>query len=313
MPRWPRSSGGSASADGHSARSLARLRRLIRANKALHPTTAAAPFLRADAITLRSFQRLVDLRESSPDHLDQLATLIAAGDPRGGERLNHVAEAIPDHVFHSVREAIARRGYRRVHSAALGAGAVILWSFPGDATEQHWRHGNAAALLALLACAEDRVLRDRAFAAGLLHDLGRFSCEQASTTPAPNGSDLLSAVAPEGLDEGEYAYVAEQVGRATAQGLSLPAWLPSALVPCCLRAPYGDELASAVSAACVVANEVGIGTASTTLDEAAPDPAHLERIRHELDAVGGRSWLEERMRGPLVAAEEGIGAILSVA
>ena len=272
----------------------------VRRVSAIEPAVVTAPFRSVDDRYLDGFRRLLGLQESDPDAIRQLTTILVAAEPDVAGRLERVDAGMDDHLFRSLQEVVARRSYRRIHSAALGAGAAIMWSFPGSESDRQWKHANATGVLAQLLVEHDPYLRDRAFAAALLHDLGRFAQrrlerEEAHTAALPYD-----------------AYYADAVGKAIVGALGLPAWLRESLVPCGLPPHPSDRLAVIVSASCAVANAHGLAGLDA-VDGRHVDPELSSKVEQALDRAGGREWLEARIHGPLLAARAGLRAALAVA
>lgn len=271
----------------------------VRRVSTIEPAEVAAPFRRVDHRYLDGFRRLLGLRESDPDAIRQLTTILVAAEPDVAGRLERVDAGMDDHRFRSLQDVVARRSYRRIHSAALGAGAAIMWSFPRSESDRQWKHANATGVLAQLLGEHDPRLRDHAFAAGLLHDVGRFAQRRLEPEQATAASPYD-------------AYYADAVGQALVEALGLPSWLRESLLPCGLPPHPADRLSVIVSASCAVANAHGL----VGLD--AVDGRHVDRavwweVEQALDRAGGREWLEARTRGPLLAAREGLRAALAVA
>lgn len=280
-------------------RARSRVLEVVRSVRSIRPDEVAAPLRDANPGMLEGFRRLTELRESDPGALDRLVEIVTIFEPGVQERLDRVGEALPDKRFRSMREVLAKRNYRRVHSAALGGGAAAMWSF-GREPEAMWIHGNAAGLLTMLACQDDPELRDRAFAAGLLHHIGRVALIAAGGT-----SDD-----PALMDEPLYV---EAVGRAVVKSLGLPRELIETGTPCGIRPAEPTPLASLTGAACYVAHWFGFVDDTSGPPDPAPDARALDRVMRALAEAGGPEWVRARLGAPLVAAREGVVSAFEVA
>ncbi len=285
-------------------RARAHVIEVMRAVRSIRPEQVAAPLRDANPGMLEGFRRLMTLRESDPAALDRLVEIVTIFEPRVQDRLDRVADALPDKRFRSMREVLAKRDYRRVHCAALGGGAAAMWSF-GREPEAMWIHGNAAGLLTVLACQGDEDLRDEAFAAGLLHHIGRVALVAAPTdgTDSPPGDPPLS----------QEPLYAEAVGRAVLAKLQLPGRPVETAVPCGLRPAEPTSLALLANAACYVANRLGFVDEASGPPDPSPDAAALDRVTRALMDAGGPEWISARLGAPLVAAREGVASALQVA
>lgn len=270
----------------------------------LEPRDVVTPFLHGNPRHLDAFRRLLALRESAPDATQQMAAILASADDDIGDRLASVPPSAHELPLRSLQQVIALRSYRRIHSAALGAGAAIMWDVPAVLTARHWRHGNATGVLSQLICADDPELRDRAYAAGLLHDLGRLAVTQFD--PGPWGTHDRERWS------GRVVYYADALGRRVADGLELPLWVRESLLPCGLPPRHPDRLSAVVHASCAIAYSLGMSGLAANADTAIGESVRDE-VRAALAEAGGLEWLEARIRGPLLAARAGLRAAIAAA
>jgi hypothetical protein len=238
---------------------------------------------RAEMPLALAMRELLALNQSTPRADERLARIAIAFDEQLESRLDEVSQAAAGHDFSSIREAIARRGYRSVHSAALAAAAISLWrGVLGFDSDDYWRHAIATGHLALLGVKDSEPERDRAFAAGLLHGIGRLvRADPAMDARRPTDREQQTA------------------GAAVMAALRLPEWL-AATTPCG-GGPEVGGVSATVAEACLAADLAGF-RAYGTRDAGRPTPDLLA----EMERAGGVEWLEERVRVALAAALGGI-------
>jgi hypothetical protein len=265
----------------------ARFLTVVREAHAVDPRPLAGALSVRGGALLSGFRSVLSLRERDPRAPEHLTALIGEFDEAIRTRLATMARELPDHDYYTTRDVVAGRGYRRVHTTALGAGALMMWGdVSGLDAPRHWRHGVATGILASLALGEHPIECDRAFPVGLLHDLGRLSLimhpdQQPAVWTAP-------------------VLVADRTGRSVAAELGFPVWLCDALFSCELgaRAAAGPE--ATVAAACVAATELGYPGLAT--EPATARPVEVARLHRLLDREGGAEWLESRIEAIQLAA-----------
>lgn len=287
-------------------RARTRVLEVIRAARRMESAEVAAPLVSADPGRLEGFRRLLALHESDPRAMERLGEIITLFEPRLSERMRHVAETMPDKAFGSIREVLAKRPYRRVHSAALGGGAAAMWSF-GREPEALWLHGNATGLMMVLACQHDPMLRDQAFAAGLLHNIGRIALVGAPYAHRP----IMGAGARPALED-EPVYV-EAAGRLVIRELGLPGDFTQSAIPCGTRPSGASRVALLVGAACHLAHEFGFVDDAGGEPDPTPDPQAMRQMMAAVIDAGGPEWVAAHIGGPLVAARDGFISALEVA
>lgn len=240
---------------------------------------------------LNAFREMLALDGSRPVAIERLARLIAEVAPRPGDSLSRVTAAAPSPECIRWSRLIAQRTFHRVHSDALGTGALALWNFPRVNAARHWRHGHATGLIALISHDHDSILRDRVYTAGLLHDIGSLATAQLG--PREDRE-------PPG--DRERAFYRAAMGSAISARLGFPRWLCSALLPCGIEPYVDDKLDRVVSAACHVAHLAefpGLLTDEGRSFAAMPD---VKTVSDALKRAGGSKWLEENALGPLLTA-----------
>jgi hypothetical protein len=282
-------------------RARMRLMAAIREARSLDVSLVASVLRDSGQPLLPRFRALIELSEGDARSHEQLAALVGEFDGGNEDRLAVLARKLADRRYDTMQEVIADRGYRRVHTTALGAGALMMWSDVqrGD-IKRHWRHGIATGLIASLAVGDHPTLRDRAFPAGLLHELGHLGL-----MTAPEG-ERREWVGPE--------LVADTGGRLLAAELGFPEWLSEVLFSCPLG-PLGDEaLESAIGLGCVATAEVGYPTTpyeTVVPPRPAPRTAAVVQLLRTLDEEGGAPWLRSRIGAMQLAAQGQLTAALA--
>jgi len=166
-------------------------------------------------------------------------------------------------------QAVPLLGVRRIRSLAIAAigRTYIRALLVMDELRPHWRYSLACALLSKMLARCCAVAEDLAYAAGLLHDIGRLAL--MVTYPAEYAGVIQTAnsrlAAGEEFDLPEYERTLFGLDRFSAGEWLARRWrLPDELCVIAGRFPQTDDagdirLTSVVSSACRLANSLGFG------------------------------------------------------
>ena len=252
-----------------------------------------------------------DLPVLSPPRIRALALLadstanpveiagVAASDPALTAlvlRAANSAFSAPRQSVTRVHDAIVRIGLRETRQI-VGA-AVLKRAFrnlakAGIDEDEAWRHVILCALLAEGVANHEPhtpIVRDSAFAAGLLHNIGRL--QKASSDPRSYRLvvDLVRQGA-ESLDAEREVFGSDHLawGDSVAQACRLPAEIRRAITTHHQEPPSDDPLGAAVARAHQISFELGVGNGLLNTESA---PGELSRRDHGLvAALGGAEAL----------------------
>ena len=253
---------------------------------------------------------LLALSEEQEAASEQLARL-AATDNALARRVRRVASieaAALAHPLPTIRHAADALGFRAVHSTALACSFIA--TLEGECHNLHyiafWRHSVAVAMLTQVLASVEKQHRDHAFAAGLLHNIGRLvldllapavleaACRDARAERLPLAETLHSLT---GFSDVE-------LGAAVVGRWELPEQIVSALAEWRGEASLkSDELSGLVARAAAYAARAGLSDGAETLrhaPEAITEP--LARLDTAMEQIGGLDWLRSRVDTILDAA-----------
>lgn len=229
---------------------------------------------------------LLALREGDEFAAQELARLIPA-DARAHRRLQAATDA-SEHRLFTVRDGIARSGYRSVHSVSI---ACLVLDALGETAPQRpnvdfWLRAAERGVLAILAGHAHRAHVDVAFAAGFLADVGilmlaMFERLERGTSGDEVGLEVHAAAARRGGPGAE-------LGAVLAEHWGLPPELAEAMGGPPADGPgvsIREVMASAERAAAWTRG--GDRPAAGSVDET---------LLHMLEAQGGQPWLAGRSR-----------------
>jgi putative nucleotidyltransferase with HDIG domain len=171
---------------------------------------------------LRVLQALQD-----PERDANAVQQVVANDPAISAKLLRVANspvfALSQRVV-TIAEAVRLLGYANVHGMLLGVGAFALFRSEQINLKAFWRHSIATALGARMLAPKVGCPPEEAFAAGLLHDIGKLVLAVQEETGYQRALDLEREAKLTGL-EAEHAmfeFTHPEVGQTMAERWNLP-------------------------------------------------------------------------------------------
>ena len=255
-------------------------------------------------------QELLALSEEQEAANEQLTRLIAT-DNALARRVRRVAsiEAVAlAHPFPTIRHAADALGFRAVHSTALACSFIAMLN--GECSNLHyitfWRHSVAVAMLTQVLASVEQQHRDHAFAAGLLHNIGRLTLDLLVPTVLEMACKNAKA---EGLPLAEALHALTgfsdvELSAAVVAGWGLPEAIVSAVAGWRGDASLkSDELNGLVARAATYAARAGLSDGAETLrhaPEAVTEP--LAPLDAPMEQIGGLDWLQSRVDTILDAA-----------
>lgn len=257
------------------------------------------------------FCSLLALREDDDDAGMQLTRLLA-GERLFGARLRRVSNpeaASLAHPIPTIRHTIEALGFRAVHCTALACALMDSMSDPCRRVHYvgFWRHAVAVGMIGQVLAAVEHSHRADAFAAGLLHNIGRLMLDQQ----LPAAFDRAMQLAPGSAAGGLTAAIANTFGCSDHEVASAAgaAWeLDPPLIEM-LAGWHGSETLSRTDLAGLVARSAELVAALGIGDgvEAPARPpaeraAQVAQLAAPLQRLGGVEWLRARVDTILDAA-----------
>jgi putative nucleotidyltransferase with HDIG domain len=134
--------------------------------------------------------KVIQLSEETPDAVSMFEALVASDQGLAAEMLHQANSALFGQTAQvdSIRQAVVLLGLQRVKALALRASMEVFMdkALRLPVVRQCWLHSLACAELASKLAALVKVSKDRAYVAGLLHDVGRLGllrCYPAKFVP----------------------------------------------------------------------------------------------------------------------------------
>ena len=254
---------------------------------------------------------LLELHERSDGAGAQLTRLLA-GERLFGARLRRVGntEAVAlTHPIPTIRHTIEALGFRAIHCTALAC--ALMDSMSGPCRHVHyvafWRHTIAVGMIGQVPAAVEGKHRADAFAAGLLHNIGRLMLDQQLPGPFDRAVQLASERGAGGLS----AAVADIFG-CTDHEVASAAGAAWELDPPLIEMLAGwhnseallrTNLAGLVARSAELVAALGIGDG---VEAPAGPPveraAQVAQLTAPLQRLGGIEWLRARVDTILDAA-----------
>jgi HD-like signal output (HDOD) protein len=250
---------------------------------------------------------LLSLNESVPGALAALPNVIRL-DPDLEKRLRTVSRGPgpwTDRTAHrSLEDGVNALGFRRVHSSALLITTVKALPIQTTAFDylDFWRYSVAVAYITTsLAYARRVDTREYAFAAGLLHDVGRLIMEEDD----PQGLSIVRSIQMRGeipwheVERSAFGFTAYDLSVEMARAWRLPAQLTAAITGLVER--RRDGLAASLRDACLAARALRFATQAGRRQDLSPEAAGLiDRYYGGLDGLRTRvnALLETSMIAP---------------
>jgi HD-like signal output (HDOD) protein len=253
-------------------------------------------------------QRLLALVEEDDFSLQDLALAVSADQALSAKILRIANSPFHRHArqIGTIRDAVVLLGFRTVRSAALAAS--LMQSTPLQANyldyPSHWRFSVAVGLLAEMMAERTPEVRDIAFTAGVMHNLGRLALDQMAPRALAHCVELAAAqgVPLRDVQREALGFTEAELGAALATHWNYPEELVDAIAAADDAPGAGSrgELADIVLAARTAASSARLPEGLPLLAESRtpPRPDEIEAppdVVLELTRIGGVEELYARV------------------